>query len=591
MSKIFLEKAIFINRAPFDFREFNFNENEIAVLSSVNGKGKTTVLSHITDAFYEIARSHFPNEFEGRENKYYRVSSPIHNLDFNKPSFVYLRFSIGASEKLDYLDIREKCTREEYDSLISIDDKIPFESFQNDLQRVDNIKKVSGNIKKETAKKLFDENVLTYFPSYRYEQPGYLNTPYQIELAFSKNSPFSGYLRNPIEVITRLPQIVNWILDVALDLKFKRQQSENSSEELLLFNLNELISKILSSKFKQPLRFGVGKRDMGALRLQILESNSGKLIYPSIFNLSSGEVALLSLFGEIVRQWDILNTETQFNKLKGIVLIDEVDKHLHITLQKEVLPNLLNLFPNIQFIISSHSPFLNMGLGDVANERSKTIDLDTGLAIKPTDDPQYEEVYQMMIKENDKFKNLFESLKSEIDNSKELQLITEGNNTEHIQKALEILDSTLLEKINIINGAESKSGNQQLKNAFEIMSKAKHTGKFLFVWDCDASSIAESVTETDNFFKFSFEKDENHNVAKKGIENLYDDNLFTNDLYSLKELPSDYGENNTRRIFEKGKFLTKIKLETDPEIFYRYSTLLDKIRTILTPIIQEENQN
>lgn len=582
MSKIFLEKAMFINRAPFDQREFNFNENEIAVLSSVNGKGKTTVLSHITDAFYEIARSHFPNEFEGRENKYYRVSSSLHNLDFRKPSIVYLRFSIG-DEKLDYLDIRENCKKDDYNKLISIEDKIPFDNFQKELQRVGNIKKVSSNIQKETAKKLFDENILTYFPSYRYEQPGYLNTPYQIELAFSKNSPFSGYLRNPIEVITKLPQIVNWILDIALDLKFKSQQSENSSEELLLSNLNELISKILSSKYKQPLRFGIGKRSMGALRLQILESNSRKLIYPSIFNLSSGEVALLSLFGEIVRQWDILNTETQFNKLEGIVLIDEVDKHLHITLQKEVLPNLLKLFPKIQFIISSHSPFLNMGLADITNGRSKIIDLDTGLAIEPTEDKQYEEVYQMMINENDRFKILYESLKSDIDVSKELQLITEGNNTEHIQKAIEILDSTLLERINIISGAESKSGNQQLKNAYEIMSKAKHAGKFLFVWDCDASTISDSVTETENFFKFSFDKNEDHTVANKGIENLYNNHLFTEDMYSIKEKPSDYGGNIKRRIFEKGKFLNKIKLQSEPEVFNKYSTLLDKIRNILNP--------
>jgi predicted ATP-binding protein involved in virulence len=54
-------------------------------------------------------------------------------------------------------------------------------------------------------------------------------------------------------------------------------------------------------------------------------------------------------------------------------LVDEIDKHLYIKLQKEILPVLLNLFPNMQFILTSHSPFLNIGLAEVAKERTKII--------------------------------------------------------------------------------------------------------------------------------------------------------------------------------------------------------------------------
>lgn len=62
---------MFINRAPLDILELDFNENEVSVLSVVNGRGKTTILSHIVDAFYEMARPYFQNEFEGKENKIY----------------------------------------------------------------------------------------------------------------------------------------------------------------------------------------------------------------------------------------------------------------------------------------------------------------------------------------------------------------------------------------------------------------------------------------------------------------------------------------------------------------------------------------
>ena len=75
-------KSIFINRAPFEKIDLDFNENEVAVLSAVNGKGKTTILSHIVDAFYEMAKPHFANEFEGKENKFYRRSN--HNACLDK---------------------------------------------------------------------------------------------------------------------------------------------------------------------------------------------------------------------------------------------------------------------------------------------------------------------------------------------------------------------------------------------------------------------------------------------------------------------------------------------------------------------------
>lgn len=73
----YLEKAIFINRAPFEHLELDFKEKGVNVLSAVNGRGKTTILSHIVDAFYELARPNFENEFADKSTKYYRVSSVV----------------------------------------------------------------------------------------------------------------------------------------------------------------------------------------------------------------------------------------------------------------------------------------------------------------------------------------------------------------------------------------------------------------------------------------------------------------------------------------------------------------------------------
>ncbi|GHT06839.1 hypothetical protein AGMMS5026_05900 [Endomicrobiia bacterium] len=117
--KIYVEKIIIKNRAPFDKLSLDFKENEIAVLMAVNGNGKTTLLSYIADAWYEMAKSFFQNEFEGKQNKYYRFSSSAFNIDKNQPSFVYIRFKTKTYEEqckyyIDYVDIREKCTQDQY---------------------------------------------------------------------------------------------------------------------------------------------------------------------------------------------------------------------------------------------------------------------------------------------------------------------------------------------------------------------------------------------------------------------------------------------------------------------------------------------
>lgn len=581
--KIFLEKAIFINRAPFEKLELDFSENEISVLSAVNGKGKTTIISHIVDAFHEIARSYFINEYEGRENELYRISSVVHNLDMSKPSFVYLRFKLADdSNSIDYLDIRNNCTNDEYEDAIKITNKISFSQFKDNLASQKFVKLLNPKFENERNQILFKLNLLTYFPAYRYEQPGYLNDAYRVKMDFKKLSDITGYLPNPIEVVAGLPQLANWIMDVLLDMQYK----DDSSVLVLKNNIDEIITKALRGKFAKPLRFGVGKRNFGGTRLQITENNKSEVkdetIYPSIFNLSSGENALLCLFGELLRQADNISNNIKLENINGIVLIDEIDKHLHIKLQKEILPELFRLFPNIQFIVSSHSPFLSMGLAEVIPGRSKIVDLDNmGISKDPTTNKLYKEVYEMMVGENERFKEMYKGLLEQIDSTKKLQIISEGNNTQHIEKAIKVLDHMLLNEIKIIKGAENKSGMQQLKNAFEIMSKANHSNKFLFVWDCDAMNVVKDITESDKFYKFCFAVNNSNTVAKKGIENLYSKSLFSKDLYVKRSSIGAYGEKDERESFDKVNFLKKIDKKKSKIIFKNFKPLIEKIKEIL----------
>lgn len=493
--EIHLAKAIFVNRAPFDRLELAFEENEIAVLSAVNGRGKTTILSHIVDAFHEMARPYFSNEFEGKENKFYRISSAIHNLNQSAPSFVYLRFKTPEGN-IDYVDIRNTCTEIQYDESITIEDKIIFSQFQEVLNKEKYIKKISSNFNKEKAENIFFDNIITYFPSYRYEQPGYLNDPYKIKLDFKKLSGFSGYLNNPIEVVSGLPQLANWIMDIYLDLQY----TDNKSS-ILMQNLNTIISQALISKNYGDVIIGVGSRSLGSTRIQIVDSKATVSIYPTIFNLSSGESAMLCLFGELLRQADNNKIVTQLEEITGIVLIDEVDKHLHIKLQKEVLPKLFNLFPNVQFIVSSHSPFLSMGLAEEAQERSKIVDLDNlGISKDPTTNELYKEVYDMMIGENERFKEMYQSLEQKIQQGTIPLIITEGKtDIQHIKKAKEKINITDLD-IEFYETPENW-GDSKLKLLLEQLSKVQQSRKVIGIFDRDVSSIVSEIEKGGQVFK------------------------------------------------------------------------------------------
>ncbi|MBP6825228.1 MAG: AAA family ATPase [Saprospiraceae bacterium] len=73
--------------------------------------------------------------------------------------------------------------------------------------------------------------------------------------------------------------------------------------------------------------------------------------------LSSGERALLLLVADIARRAAVLNPQLPDPlQSEGIVLIDEIELHLHPKWQREVIPALLATFPNIQFLITTHSP-------------------------------------------------------------------------------------------------------------------------------------------------------------------------------------------------------------------------------------------
>jgi len=77
----------------------------------------------------------------------------------------------------------------------------------------------------------------------------------------------------------------------------------------------------------------------------------------SLDQLSDGEKNLIALVGDIARRLSIANPSSK-RPLDGdgVILIDEIDLHLHPSWQRLMIPQLTKAFPNCQFIITTHSP-------------------------------------------------------------------------------------------------------------------------------------------------------------------------------------------------------------------------------------------
>jgi predicted ATP-binding protein involved in virulence len=71
--------------------------------------------------------------------------------------------------------------------------------------------------------------------------------------------------------------------------------------------------------------------------------------------LSTGFASILKIMQSIISAYGNFTNETNLQQINGIILIDEIESHLHLSWQAKIIPLLKNLFPNSQFYITTHS--------------------------------------------------------------------------------------------------------------------------------------------------------------------------------------------------------------------------------------------
>ena len=121
-----------------------------------------------------------------------------------------------------------------------------------------------------------------------------------------------------------------------------------------------------------------------------------KIWVPNLFQLSTGEVQLINLFLSIVRDYDLSDGElNNLSDIRGIVIIDEIDSHLHTIHQKEVLPKLIKSFPNVQFIITTHAPQFLLGMDDeFGSDGFEIINMPDGDKVSASDFSEFVAAYE-----------------------------------------------------------------------------------------------------------------------------------------------------------------------------------------------------
>ena len=116
-------------------------------------------------------------------------------------------------------------------------------------------------------------------------------------------------------------------------------------------NWFEIFENSLKEIFKDPsLRMAF---DSENINFNIMQKGKD----PFNFNtMADGYSALIDMVSDIILRME--KHKTKSYDLQGLVLIDELETHLHIDLQKKVFPFLTRFFPRIQFIVTTHSPFI-----------------------------------------------------------------------------------------------------------------------------------------------------------------------------------------------------------------------------------------
>lgn len=301
---MYIEKLTAKNIGAFDSLEVNFSHQNNIIIGA-NSSGKTTILKLLCNCFSNVG-------------------------------FESIRFRKGVSFFSDFYVLDNK-----YTSGIKNGTDKDLLYRENNLERWE-------RINDENSFLPYESNPMNLFAigAYRYFEylqiSGMMREEKGVErLNFYKNNNIDS-LQKP-----SLPAIKQWMINRYFVIEKDWAEIEKNNWNILIDYLPKLVAEDQSFKF---LRI---ERDLEP----IFEFN-GKECY--LEELSGGFKSVISIIFSII-DWCEGTNENELGNIQnaqGTVLIDEIDAHLHPQWQLKIISHLNNLFPNIQFIVTTHSPHI-----------------------------------------------------------------------------------------------------------------------------------------------------------------------------------------------------------------------------------------
>lgn len=150
-------------------------------------------------------------------------------------------------------------------------------------------------------------------------------------------------------------EVANWIVSRSVINPSFVSANDNKTNEVV--TILKMIEKL------EPSLELVTKNDKGDVVLSVVYQD-GKLLMSGvpIDGLSTGFVSIVKIFQEIIAGYGGWTNESDLSLVEGIVFIDEIEPHLHISWQVKIINILREFFPNTTFYITTHSPLVLSGL-------------------------------------------------------------------------------------------------------------------------------------------------------------------------------------------------------------------------------------
>ena len=599
LKEIYLENTGPISKChvkpPFDD---NGNPLPIVIVGP-NGSGKSIFLSYIVDALTEFAKKAFDDVVLGDDlgGSYFRNINQHAIRSGEDFSLSLLRFKAtdgdpSYCEKVGVLD----------PAIYSLDFKSMFDSVWDCLQSGDD-KTVS--IEEDIAKAEMEENAHAFFPARRYEDPDWLN-PRSLEAGLNPSTfRFNRLLEKPLQVETCAAENISWVLDVFLDSSINPEQvqefqrvltgdvsfHESSSPKISELrdryalrvarqNVENILQTILQDEKTELL---LNLRDAVPSRLAVQMSNGQRI--PNLQSLSEGQSQLFHLFATIIRYGERtdINMSTRLSEIAGLVVIDEIDAHLHATLQHDIVPKLIELFPRVQFIVSSHSPLFLLGMENKFSSNGLAIfELPEGKRINSERFTEFGNAFEYY-QDTERFEKEIE--RRFADGTKPL-VLTEGiSDTTYIQIALVLLgEETLLNSLEIqpvgVEGTQGwkyggKSGLDRVRTFYE-KDPSLLDRRLLLLYDWDAN---KSLKTGEKLWVRLIEKNPDDSDNKEGIENLFPAHLFEDRFYNEDPKKGVHGRDKIEPKFKKKEFCQWIcEKRRNPNDFEKFDKVVEILK-------------